>query len=278
MITLPRPTREVVPRPTREVVRRHNTCETPLFHKGAQLYGLLQDELSAGAVPVIVEGPMDAIAVTLASRGRYLGVAPLGTSLTDEQAAQVAHLAVHPVIATDADLAGRVAAERVYWMLSCQRLDPLHPQLPEGTDPADLLALKGPTALTQALAAAQPLAERLLDERLTNLPPAEALLEAARVIAARPARHWQQDSSAISFRLGVPMAQVHHTLLTLVKDWNTDPRRAAQQPLQNINEVKHRISTAGESPAQQRRTPVARDANKRALPSTQAKSTPIPTR
>jgi hypothetical protein len=52
-----------------------NTGETPLFHKGAQLYGVVQDKLSAGAIPVIVEGPMDAIAVTLASRGRYLGVA-----------------------------------------------------------------------------------------------------------------------------------------------------------------------------------------------------------
>jgi hypothetical protein len=37
------------------------------------------------------------------------------------------------------------------------------------------------------------------------------------------------------------MAQVHHTLLTLVKDWNTDPRRAAQQPLQTIGKVKHAI-------------------------------------
>ncbi len=56
------------------------------------------------------------------------------------------------------------------------------------------------------------------------------------------------------------MAQVRHTLLTLVKDWNTDPRRAAQQPLQTIGEVKHRISTAAESPAEQRRTPLAREA------------------
>jgi DNA primase catalytic core len=162
-----------------------NTAETPLFHKGAQLFGVVQDQLSIGAVPVLVEGPMDAIAVTLASRGRYIGVAPLGTSLTDEQAAQLAHLALHPIVATDADAAGRIAAERDYWMLSCQRLDPLHAPLPEGTDPADLLALKGPTALTKALAAAQPLAERLLDERLTNLPPAQALLETAQVIAAR---------------------------------------------------------------------------------------------
>jgi DNA primase catalytic core len=255
-----------------------NTGETPLFHKGAQLYGVLQDQLSAGAIPVIAEGPMDAIAVTLASRGRYLGVAPLGTSLTDEQAAQLAALAMHPIVATDADPAGHIAAERDYWMLSSYRLDPLYPRLPVGTDPADLLALRGPTALTEALAAAQPLADRLLNERLDNLPPAQALLEAAQVVAARPSRHWNQDSSAISTRLGVPIAHVHHTLLTLVKQWNTDPRRSAQQPLQTVGKVKHRISTAGESPAQQRRTPVARDANKRALPSTWAKSTPIPTR
>ena len=36
--------------------------------------------LAAGAIPVIVEGPMDAIAVTLATGGRYVGVAPLGTA------------------------------------------------------------------------------------------------------------------------------------------------------------------------------------------------------
>src|SRR5215217_9281872 len=133
-----------------------NTGETALFHKGAQLYGVLQDQLSIGAIPVLVEGPMDAIAVTLASRGRYLGVAPLGTSLTAEQAAQLARSCAQPIVATDADLAGRIAAERDYWMLSCYRLDPLYAQLPDGTDPADLLALKGPTALTDALAAAQP--------------------------------------------------------------------------------------------------------------------------
>jgi len=255
-----------------------NTGETALFHKGAQLYGVLQDQLSIGAIPVLVEGPMDAIAVTLASRGRYLGVAPLGTSLTAEQAAQLVRLAVLPIVATDADPAGRIAAERHYWMLSCYRLDPVYAPLPEGTDPAQILAQKGPTALTGALAAAQPLAERLLAERLNNLPPAEALHEAARVVAARPSRHWEQGSSAISTRLGVPMTQVRHTLLTLVKDWNTDPRKAAQQPLQAIGEIKHRTSIAAHRAAEQRRTSLAREANTRALRSNRARSTPIPTR
>ena len=67
-----------------------NTADTPLFHKGAQLFGANEVDVAAGGVPVIVEGPMDAIAVTLAGGGRYIGVAPLGTSLTDEQASQLA--------------------------------------------------------------------------------------------------------------------------------------------------------------------------------------------
>jgi DNA primase catalytic core len=231
-----------------------NTGDTPLFHKGAQLFGALDDQLSVGAIPVIVEGPTDAIAVTLATCGRSIGVAPLGTSLTDEQAHQLAGIGRQPIVATDADLAGRIAAERDFWILSCYRLDPLHARLPAGTDPADLLALGGPRALTEALTASQPLSERLLAERMANLPPANAVLEATRIVAARPSHHWEQGSSAISAQLGVPIAQVRCSLLTHVKEWNTDPRRAAQQPLQAIGDVKRRIAAAIEDPAGQPRT------------------------
>ena len=136
------------------------------------------------------------------AKGGTSGFAPLGTSLTDEQAHQLARIGAQPIVATDADLAGRIAAERDSWMLSWYRLDPLYARLPDGTDPADLLAIAGPTALTDALARAQPLAEQLIDERLKNLPPTHAVLEAARVVAARPSRHWNQDSTAISSRLG----------------------------------------------------------------------------
>jgi DNA primase catalytic core len=247
-----------------------NTGDTPLFHKGAQLYGAIENRLSVGAVPVIVEGPMDAIAVTLASNGRYIGVAPLGTSLTEEQAHQLGCVGTQPIVATDADLAGRIAAEHDFWLLSCYRLDPLYARLPDGTDPADLLALAGPAALTEALAAAQPLAERLLGERLANLPPAQAALEAARVVAARPSRHWDPDSSTVSALLRVPIVQVRHSLLTLVKEWNTDPRQAAQQPLQAIGEVKRRIAAAIEGSAGQPRMAPARGLNQRLQPTPQS--------
>ena len=48
-----------------------NTGETPLFSKGAQLFGMAEaaGALAAGATPVLVEGPLDAIAVTLAAAG-----------------------------------------------------------------------------------------------------------------------------------------------------------------------------------------------------------------
>jgi DNA primase catalytic core len=217
-----------------------NTADTPLFHKGAQLFGANEVDVAAGGIPVIVEGPMDAIAVTLASGGRYIGVAPLGTSLTDEQASQLAAIGKNPIVATDADITGQVAAERDFWILTAYRLDPRYARLPEGTDPADLLALNGSTALTSVLDHAGPLGERLVEERLARLPPDQARLEAARVVAARPPECWDQGSTTISSRLNLPLPAVRQTLLAHVKEWNSDPRRAAANPLQGVNEVKKR--------------------------------------
>src|SRR3546814_1502020 len=50
-----------------------NTADTPLFHKGAQLFGVVDELLAEGAVPLIVVGPMDAVAVTIARAGLYVG-------------------------------------------------------------------------------------------------------------------------------------------------------------------------------------------------------------
>jgi DNA primase catalytic core len=229
-----------------------NTADTPLFHKGAQLFRTNAVDLAAGGVPVIVEGPIDAIAITMASGGRYIGVAPLGTSLTDEQASQLARLGKNPIVATDADIAGRVAAERDFWILTPYRLDPRYALLPEGSDPADLLALNGPAALTAALDRSRPLGERLVDERLTSLPPQQAQHEAARVLAARPPADWDEGSNTISSRLEVPLDAVRQTLLAQVKEWNSDPRRAAKEPLQGVNEVKTRLIGAAQIRPEQR--------------------------
>ena len=72
-----------------------NTPTTAIFTKGDLLFGLTEnrDRLAAGATPVRVEGVMDALAVTLASEGRAVGLAPLGTALTAAQADHLAHAA-----------------------------------------------------------------------------------------------------------------------------------------------------------------------------------------
>jgi DNA primase len=242
-----------------------NTADTPLFHKGAQLFGAVEEHMTNCGVPVIVEGPMDAIAVTLASGGRYIGVAALGTSLTDEQASQLARIGKNPIVATDSDIAGRVAAERDFWILTPYRLDPRYALLPEGMDPADLLARNGSAGLTTVLDQAGPLGERLVEERLTSLPPEQARLEAARVVAARPPECWDQGSNTISSRLNVPLPAVRRILLAHVKEWNLDRRRAAANPLQGVNEVKKRLAEAAPIRPEQRWAALASQLDQRLL-------------
>jgi hypothetical protein len=50
----------------------------------------------------------------------------------------------------------------------------------------------------------------------------------------------------------VPLSAVRQILLAHVKDWNTDPRRAAATPLQGVNEVKRRLTEAADIPPEQR--------------------------
>ena len=125
-----------------------NSPASALFAKRDVLYG--HHLLHGTATPVIVEGPMDAIAVTLAGHGAFVGVAPLGTALTPEQTLLLRD-GPTPLIATDADNAGHVAAENTFWLLAQHRLDPRRLLLPAGGDPAQLLEQHGPDALHDAL-------------------------------------------------------------------------------------------------------------------------------
>ncbi len=246
-----------------------NTADTPLFHKGAQLFGVVDEMLAEGAVPVIVEGPMDAVAVTIASAGLYLGVAPLGTSLTDEQAAQLAAVGRDPIVARDADLAGQVAAERDFWMLTPHGMDPGYARFPDGLDPADLLAQRGPAALTAALASGQPafrsLGDQLLTERLDNLGAEQARVAAMRVISARPSRAWEPSVNQVRVRLQLSQLQAGRDLRDAVKTWDADPRKAALAELHKSSEVRARLAAAAEKTPAERWAPLARELDPRLL-------------
>ncbi len=250
-----------------------NTADTALFHKGAQLFGVVPDSIDEGATPVIVEGPMDAVAVTLGTVGLYVGVAPLGTSLTDEQAAQLA--AIHratgrdPIVATDPDLAGQIAAERDYWLLAPHGIDPGYALLPDGLDPAEFLTQRGAAALTIALAGSQPafrsLGDQLLAERLDNLDPDQARVAAMRVISARPSRYWPPSAERVRLRLLLSQEQARRDLRDAVKTWDTDPRKTALAELRKSSEIRTRMIAAANMTPAERWAPLARELDRRLL-------------
>ena len=169
-----------------------NTKTTAVFTKGEALYGYAEstDALANGALPVIVEGPMDALAITLASSGRAVGLAPMGTALTTDQIRLLLrhiHLGEdnqHIAVAYDADRAGWKAARTAYWNLTAADLDPLHIALPNGLDPSELLRIHGPAAVVQAIASARPLGDAMLDDLLDREPAQDM------TIPTPPAESW----------------------------------------------------------------------------------------
>jgi DNA primase len=139
-----------------------NSPETPLFHKGANLYCLDRARQAATKdQPVIVaEGYMDVIA--LHGAGFTGAVAPLGTALTEGQLGELWKLADEPFLCFDGDNAGRRAMSR-----AAERALPLlRPgkslrflTLPAGEDPDSLIRTKGPDAVRRVLDLARPLSD-----------------------------------------------------------------------------------------------------------------------
>src|SRR5258708_5362888 len=131
-----------------------NSPETPLFHKGANLYCLDRARLAAtkDQAVIVAEGYMDVIA--LQGAGFTGAVAPLGTALTEGQMGELWRLADEPYLCFDGDNAGRRAAER-----AAERALPLlragkslrFLALPAGEDPDSLIRTPGADAIRRSL-------------------------------------------------------------------------------------------------------------------------------
>src|SRR5438270_1836575 len=141
-----------------------NSPETPLFHKGDNLYNLATARQAAhnGAPLVVVEGYVDVIAMVGA--GFAASVAPLGTALTENQLALLWKMADEPILCFDGDRAGQKAAYRAA-DLALPHLKPgkslRFALLPEGQDPDELARSGGRGAIAEVLSGARPLGEML---------------------------------------------------------------------------------------------------------------------
>ena len=162
-----------------------NSPETPLFHKGDNLYNLAAARQAThdGAALVVVEGYVDVIAMV--SAGFPASVAPLGTALTENQLVLLWKMADEPILCFDGDKAGQKAA----WRAADLALPHLKPGkslrfalLPEGQDPDDLARSGGRGAIEEVISAARGLADVIWSREIEGgtfaTPERRAALEA----------------------------------------------------------------------------------------------------
>ncbi|MDH5632551.1 MAG: DNA primase [Gammaproteobacteria bacterium] len=173
-----------------------NSPETPLFHKGREMYGLYlaREGIRRRDQVLVVEGYMDVVA--LAQYGIDYAVATLGTATTRDHLDRIFRYAAHVVFCFDGDRAGRDAA----WRALEQALPLLQEGrqvsflfLPEGEDPDSLVRKEGREAFEsrldeQAVAAPEYLFKELLAQTDTSRIDGRARL----IELARP--HIQQVS------------------------------------------------------------------------------------
>ncbi|NNN79072.1 DNA primase [Vibrio sp. 11-4(1)] len=139
-----------------------NSPETPIFHKGKELYGLYE-VLQAYREPpqiLVVEGYMDVVA--LAQYGVDYSVASLGTSTTGEHLQVLFRQTSTVVCCYDGDRAGREAAWRAMenalpYLTDGRQLKFMF--LPDGEDPDSYIRQNGKQAFEQQVSNAMPLSE-----------------------------------------------------------------------------------------------------------------------
>lgn len=144
-----------------------NSPETPLFHKGRELYGLWQVRQANQKIArlIVVEGYMDVVA--LFQHGIPEAVATLGTATTPEHAELLFRNAPDVYFCFDGDAAGRRAATRAMESVLPRMKDGRQAFflfLPEGEDPDSLVRSDGREGFYKRLADATPLSKFFFDE------------------------------------------------------------------------------------------------------------------
>src|SRR6202035_2928428 len=149
-----------------------NSPETPLFHKGRELYGLYEARQARADLKrlLIVEGYMDV--VRLHQAGITYAVATLGTATTQEHLNKIFRMTSEVVFCFDGDRAGRQAAWRALenaLPLARDGRELKFMFLPEGHDPDTLVAQEGPEGFENRMKEALPLSEYLVQQLIADV-------------------------------------------------------------------------------------------------------------
>lgn len=149
-----------------------NSPETPLFHKGRELYGLWQVRQAHNKIErlIVVEGYMDVVA--LFQHGVTQAVATLGTATTPDHAELLFRNAPDVYFCFDGDRAGRGAAWKAVESVLPRMKDGRQAFflfLPEGEDPDSLVRKEGRDGFEARLRDATPLSQFFFDSLGTDV-------------------------------------------------------------------------------------------------------------
>ena len=152
-----------------------NSPETPVFHKGQELYGLFEARKFNRSLDeiIVVEGYMDVIA--LAQQGLRNAVATLGTATSEEHMKRLFRVVPSVLFCFDGDQAGRNAAWRALEATLSSLQDGRRARflfLPEGEDPDTLVRSEGTDAFRARIHQhAQPLADYFFQQLTEEADP-----------------------------------------------------------------------------------------------------------
>ncbi len=170
-----------------------NSPETPVFHKGRELYGLYEARRASRDISrlLVVEGYMDVVG--LAEHDIDYAVATLGTSTTSDHLDRMFRATSQVVFCFDGDRAGRAAAWRALENALPGARDGRQMAflfLPDGHDPDSLVRAEGREAFEARMSDAMPLSEFLVQRLSADIDTATVdgrarLAELARPLVAR---------------------------------------------------------------------------------------------
>jgi DNA primase len=133
-----------------------NTSDNEIYHKGRHLYGadLARAHATKAGEVILCEGYTDVIALHQAGFRNAVGL--MGTALTERQVGELSRLAPMVLLALDADSAGQEAMLKAYQLAARRKLELRVIELPQGTDPAELVQRSGPQAVGEAVGRSLP--------------------------------------------------------------------------------------------------------------------------
>lgn len=248
-----------------------NSPETPVFHKGRELYGLFEARaaLREHGYALVTEGYMDVVA--LAQLGFGNAVATLGTACTPDHVHKLFRFTEQVVFSFDGDAAGRRAARKALEAALPFATDTRSVKflfLPAEHDPDSFIRAEGPEVFAQAVRQALPLSRFLLEAAAEDCDMDSAEGRSRFAANARPLWQLLPAGALAQQLLGEIAAQVQIGTHELEQLWGL--RRPAQTARRPARGERSGPATDGRAPGPRRTTPAHGSARVRTPPTSRA--------